>query len=350
MADNILSLLITNIIPETEEAATFVLKEINGVKISYLAGQFLTFIFTKNDHEIRRSYSMSSTPGIDEQIQVTVKRVHNGEISRLLLDNYQAGDILTAMSPAGMFIQDESNHIEKDIFLLAAGSGITPVFSLLQEILYHQPSASVKLLYQNHSEESTIFRKKLENLVALFPGRFVWMDFVSTPASHEHTLRRLNNEQLELIVPDIMQYAADKATFFICGPPSFMRMCQFTLLLMGFSESQLKKEFFVIDPAPPPPLIVNPQRRSVIIHAKNRHISFTTEYPQTILQSALDQHIALPYSCRGGRCSACVAKCISGEVIMSMNDVLTDKDMQNGLVLTCVGYAATDITLEYVNG
>jgi ring-1,2-phenylacetyl-CoA epoxidase subunit PaaE len=346
MVEHILTLRIKKIITETKEAASFVLEEINGKVISYKAGQFLTLILNTNGHETRRSYSISSTPGIDSHVQITVKRVHNGEISRHLLDHYKEGNILKALMPSGMFVMNEHKKSE-DVFLLAAGSGITPVFSLLKDILYNRDVLSVILFYQNHAEHDTIFRNELQQLAIDFSTRFTWFDFVSNPQHADYAMRRMNNDILEQTIPALMKYKSGDATFFICGPLSFMRMCQYTLMLMGFAQAQIKKEYFVINTPPAPPLMINTLPRTVFLKNVEPAISFTTTFPQTILQSALEQGIALPYSCRGAKCSTCVARCVSGEVVMSMNDVLTDEDLKHGLVLTCVGYAATDLVLEY---
>lgn len=349
MINQVLDFRITKIIPETQETSTFVLEEGSGKKVFYKAGQFITFIFRLNGFEVRRSYSMSSTPGVDDQLSITVKRVRNGQVSRYLLDHCRVGDMLTAIAPSGMFVLDEQISAQSDVFLLAAGSGIAPVYALLKDILHHKPGVSVHLVYQNHTKSGTVFRKELEQMAIQYAHRFTWLDFVSVSHSPLHSLRRLNNEKLENVISQKTGTDRSKARFFICGPMAFMRMCQFTILLMGFGEERIRKEFFVIDEPPPPPLIKDVQPRRVTVHAGDQRLAFTTGYPKTILQSALDQNIALPYSCRGGRCSACVAKCLKGEIKMSVNDVLTQSDLDRGLVLTCVGYAASDIELAFDN-
>jgi ring-1,2-phenylacetyl-CoA epoxidase subunit PaaE len=351
MIEHILNLRIAGIVQETATAASFLLEDTTGNDIVYKPGQFLTLIFNHGLHEVRRSYSISSPPGSGKQVRITVKRVHNGEISRLLLDHYHTGDILKAALPAGMFVLDDNKADKaRDIFFLAAGSGISPVFSLLTSILNNTRNTSVILAYQNHSEKETIFRPELEEIAGKFTHRFKWYDFVSYPEAGGHSSMRLNNEILEALIPAVTRYLPADTVFFVCGPPSFMRMCQFTILLMGYRAAQVKKEYFVINTPPPPPLIVNPVERMVEVEGTGEDIHFTTVYPKTILESALEKGVALPYSCRGGRCSTCVAKCIRGEVVMSMNDVLTEADIRNGLVLTCVGYAVTDIALTYRQG
>jgi ring-1,2-phenylacetyl-CoA epoxidase subunit PaaE len=115
---------------------------------------------------------------------------------------------------------------------------------------------------------------------------------------------------------------------------------------MGVADEHIRKENFVINAVPPPPPTTDSSPKNVVLRWKGREFRFTVSYPITILQAALNNQIHLPYSCRGGRCSTCTIKCISGKVKMSINEVLTDRDLQQGLVLSCVGFAETDLELE----
>ena len=126
-----------------------------------------------------------------------------------------------------------------------------------------------------------------------------------------------------------------------------MAMVQFTLRVMGFSEDQLRKEHFVIEPVRKPAFTMPATVHTVVVHYAQQTHQFTTAWPDTILQAAQKQGIALPYSCNTGRCATCAAHCRKGSVTMSNNEVLTDKDLQQGLVLTCTGYATTDVELEF---
>ena len=141
---------------------------------------------------------------------------------------------------------------------------------------------------------------------------------------------------------------------YICGPKQFMRMAQFTLRVMGYEDARISKENFVVDFVPPPPFMTDTSPKEVTIHIHGKTHILQVAYPHNILEAALSNNIQLPYSCRGGRCSTCTAKCVKGRVKMSINDVLTDRDnkkvvmdLAEGLVLTCVGYAETDVELEF---
>ncbi len=134
--------------------------------------------------------------------------------------------------------------------------------------------------------------------------------------------------------------------FYICGPAGFMRMIQFVVKLMGVGDEHIRKENFVIDPLPVTPVWLDTAPKEIKIRWKEKVFEFSVSYPETILQAALKNNIHLPYSCRAGRCASCTLVCVSGNVKMSINEVLTAKDLREGLVLTCVGYAETDLLLQ----
>ena len=337
---------VLDVVPETDDAATFFLENESGSAVRYQAGQFLTLLFQHHGLDIRRSYSLSSTPGIDRHCSITVKRKPNGEISRFLLDRVKPGDALVSLQPAGRFTVETDPALQRRFFFIAAGSGIVPVFSLLKKILAEEPLAEIVLIYQNHDERHIIFREELEKMSEANRSRFNYIRLLSAPRDHTKSPLRLTNFLLEQFV-SLLVSPEKETLFYLCGPLPFMRMAQFTLRLLGFSEEQIRKEIFTVDFIPPPPLMTDYGARQVIIHFQGRTHAIQTSYPKNILQTALDHHIQLPYSCRSGRCSTCMARCVRGTVLMSMNEVLTDRDLEEGLVLTCVGYAATDVELQF---
>src|SRR5579871_2491651 len=157
-----LQLKVTNIIRYGNDSATIFLQNINDEKINYKAGQFLTFIFKHRDSELRRSYSLSSDPGIDSHLSITVKRIANGEISRYLLDYLKIGEVLTALAPAGKFTIETNKNFKRQFFFIAAGSGIVPVFALIRQVLNEETNSNILLIYQNHNEQQIIFKEELE--------------------------------------------------------------------------------------------------------------------------------------------------------------------------------------------
>jgi ferredoxin-NADP reductase len=325
---------------ELPDVATFFLSEISGKKIGYSAGQFVTLVFTHHDEEIRRSYSLSSSPG-EPFMAITIKRIANGEISRFLLTKVKPGDVLNAVEPAGRFIITGFDA-EKDIFLFAAGSGIVPVFSQLKYILGRPGKSHIILIYSNQNERSVLFRDQLDELALRNPKRFKVIHLLSNEAN------RLNNLLVEKLVRQNLIYNIDKAEFFTCGPFDYMRMIRLTLLYMGLEPAQIRKENFVLETVPVSATPISFPPKNIRIHFNTETYDLIVGENQSILQAALQNNIALPYSCRVGDCSTCSAICKSGKVEMVKNDVLTDADIAVGWILTCTGHPLTDdVVIEF---
>jgi ring-1,2-phenylacetyl-CoA epoxidase subunit PaaE len=337
---------VIQVIAETPDVATYVLEEANGNPVTWEAGQSLTFLFYHNGHEIRRSYSICTAHGIDKHVAITVKKKTNGEISRFILKNWQRGSMVESLPPAGRFIIDTDPAQKRHVWFIAAGSGITPILALIKKLLCNEPESHITLIYQNHDERSIIFHKVLQELATQHAHRFNRIDLLSNPIYPDAKSARLNNWLLEQLVNTHLTPTTLKVLFYTCGPEPFMRMAQFTLRVMGFAEDQLRKEHFVIEPVRKPAFTMPSTAFNVILHYAQKTHHFTSAWPDTILQAARKNGITLPYSCNTGRCATCAAYCRKGSVTMSNNEVLTDTDLQVGLVLTCTGYAASDLELE----
>jgi ferredoxin-NADP reductase len=329
---------------ETSDTATFYLSPVNGEKINYKAGQFITLIFSHRHNEIRRSYSLSSSPN-EDLLAITVKRIENGEISRFLLTKTHVGNVWNALAPAGKFtVHDVAG--EKDIFYFAAGSGITPVYAHLKYILSRAGNSKFTLIYSSRNAETTLFYAELNTLAANHPERLSVVYLLSDAGLSR---KRLNNELVITLVNKHLKYAADRAEFFICGPFVYMRMVRLTLIYMGIADTQIRKENFVIETVSVPADPVNFPPRVIKLRFKGTDYDLTVGDNQTILQAALQNNIALPYSCKTGICSSCTAICRSGKVAMSINDVLTDEDIKANWILTCTGPPVSDdVVVEFL--
>lgn len=336
---------VIQIIPETRDTITYLLEEAQGKTVTWEAGQSLTFLFYHDHHEIRRSYSICTTPGIDKHVAITVKKKENGEISRHILNTWQHGTTATSLPPAGRFTITTDPAQQRHVFFIAAGSGIVPILGLIKKVLYYEPATHITLIYQSR-DENIIYHQPLQQLTLQYAHRFRRIDLLSNPIDADTKPARLNNWLLEQLLITNKPKTAN-ALFYTCGPEPFMRMVQFTLRVMGFSEDQLRKEHFVIEPVRKPAFSLPPGEHTVVLHHTQQTHRFFASWPDTILKAAQQHGIALPYSCNTGRCGTCTVKCTKGSVKMSNNEVLTDKDLQEGLVLTCTGYAETDVELEW---
>ncbi|QKJ31407.1 ferredoxin--NADP reductase [Mucilaginibacter mali] len=319
---------------EAADIATYFLSELSGRKVNYRAGQFITLVFDHHEKELRRSYSISSSPD-EDLLAITVKRVANGELSRFLLGHAKVGDVWHAAEPAGRFTLGDYPG-ERDIFFFAAGSGVTPILSQLKYLLNRDGASKLHLIYSNRNNRSILFKTELDALMQQHPERLNIIYLLSDDG------RRLNNVIAERLVNENLRFGVQRALFYLCGPFDYMRMVRLTLKFMGIPDAHIRKENFVLDTV----AVVTPKAtfapHKVRIELGDETYDIITGENQSILQAALQNNIPLPYSCRAGICSSCAVKCKSGEVRMTANEVLTDADLADGWVLTCTGYAMGD--------
>lgn len=339
-------LTICRIIKESPDTKTFILENLGDHSYHYKAGQFLTFRFDKQSGEQRRSYSISSAPLANEPLSITVKRVENGEYSRYFHDHAQVGDMLECVGVGGLFTIPENIDQMEQVFFLAAGSGITPVFSIIKTLLQTHPSIHIVLIYSNKSVADTIFYEKLTDLSNQSKGRLK-IDFLFS-TSNNILKARLNNSLLTSMLDDYRKAIKEKTLAYICGPVEYMDTVSITLLTEGIPKSNIYKENFVpyipeITELPPD---TNPHK--VRIKFNDRIEEITVQHPVSILHQAQKEGISLPYSCESGQCGSCAARCTHGHVWIAYNEILTDRELNQGLVLTCQGFPyGGDVELEY---
>jgi len=355
LESDLITLSVTGIIHETADTISIkLLPAGNGSLPAYKAGQFITLVFNAGGKELRRSFSLSSSPDVDRELCITVKRIINGEISRYLFEKLKPGDELQALPPNGRFIVDyaDPSHA-RDLLLVAAGSGITPVFSIIKSLLLKEPLTQLTLIYSNRREETAIFYEALKNLEKTSGGKLKCIFIFSELAPHADSITgHLNKDLLQSLITGNIKYKKEEAEFYLCGPFSFMRMANIAIIAMGFDERHIHKENFVItaeqEAINTPPFIEDQSEKTVFIHYPGGETELKVPAGTTILNAALQKGIKLPYSCKAGICGSCTAKCKEGEVKMSNNQVLTDKDLKEGWVLTCTGYPATKtVDLEF---
>ena len=336
-------------IPETGDTATFVLEPADGLPLHYLPGQYLTLLFQSNAQEKRRAYSFSTCPGVDALPAITVKRVVNGEFSNYLLRHVEPGDLLDAIEPNGLFLLPEKQV--DTLFFIAAGSGITPVFSQLKMLLQSRENAhwntKIVLYYANRDSQSTIFKSQIDRWIAEYPERFKCVYFFSREKNAKNALsRHLNNELLEqLLLAHFQGKIAPRqrrnAWFYLCAPTALMRMARMTLRTLDFPDEHIRQETFLPDTRLPERMVDTSKTHTIYAKGKNEQIEFQTFEGETILNAALRQGIALPYTCKSGVCFTCLAKCTAGEVEVAFVDS-TRREGPGSMVNTCIGYALSE--------
>jgi len=304
--------------------------------ITYTAGQYLTLVHLGKYEEIRRSYSFTSAPALSEPMTIGVKRIENGFFSRRLIEQAKPGDKLVTIGARGRFNLPAEMEGIRQVFFLAAGSGITPVFSLLKTVLHLHPHVKVTLVYSNASPEKTLFLQELQMLQQQHSQLQIEFLFSNSKFLSK---ARLYRDLLENFVRDYVQVPFNNVLFYVCGPESYMRMCSYVLQEAQVPHENIKKEDFVIARLRPPRATPPDEKtRQVHIEMGAQQFQFEVNFPDTILQAAKKSGISLPYSCEVGRCGNCLARCTSGSVWHSYNEVLTDKELAQGMALTCVAH------------
>ncbi|HEV7331832.1 MAG TPA: 2Fe-2S iron-sulfur cluster-binding protein [Flavisolibacter sp.] len=320
---------------EVRDFKTIVFEE--GHNIRYKAGQYITLVRFENGEELRRSYSITSSPVLGEPLSIGVKRVENGAFSRRLIDRTQPGDELLSTGSGGFFVLPDDASRYGQLFFFAAGSGITPVLSLIKTALHAFAHIRVVLVYSNASVEKAVYLKDLQALQQHFGNRFSLETLFSNAADLSRA--RLHRD---LLLSYLEQFAGEEGSntlYYICGPESYMRLCIYTLQEAGVDSSHIRKENFYFsnqvrrDAFPP-----DTENHLAVIRLGNAEYSIPVDYPDAILKAAKKQGLVLPYSCEAGRCGNCVAKCVQGTIWHSYNEVLTEKELAQGLILTCVGH------------
>jgi ferredoxin-NADP reductase len=331
------------IIQQTDSVKTLVLRPVIPGSVRYRSGQFLTFAFTHNGEDLRRSYSFSSSPVADEELSITVKRLPNGMLSRRRVDAARPGQIFTVLKPSGLFVLPDDIHAGTHLVFFAAGVGITPIFSLIKTALTTYPDIRISLLYSNRSATDALFYEELRQWQHQHPD-FHIIHLFSTASDLSRA--RLNKELVPILLAE-NNIDINNSLFYLCGPFVYMRMVLLALEEAGVPATAIRKENFntdVITHILQPP---DTGPHEVTILRKGGTYRFSMQYPDTILKAAARHNVSLPYSCENGICGSCMAHCTSGRVWHRNNEVLTDAELQKGMILTCVGYPiGGNITLE----
>lgn len=341
------NLKVKKIVPETTDAISIVF-EMPEPAISYKSGQFLTLIREIEGKEIRRSYSFCSAPGIDEDIAVTIKRVKGGLMSNYLPDHLHEGDAVRVMEPMGNFTTEFDAGSKRHVIMFAGGSGITPMMSLTKSILTHEPESVVSLIYANRNIDSIIFKDELDKWQTLHKGRLnVFHVLDEAPVNWQGSSGLLNHDILEKLLAQIPDWGEDKTDYLMCGPEGMMHNVETLLAQQNVTKDKIIKESFVAgtlnkEPKSEQDTTAPAKARTVKILYEGEEYAIAVEPGKTILETALDEGIDLPYSCQAGLCTACRGKCLSGKVKMDEEEGLSHDEREEGYVLTCVGHPESD--------
>ncbi|WP_299820999.1 ferredoxin--NADP reductase [uncultured Pontibacter sp.] len=354
MSSIYLNLKVVEVTRETSDAVTIHFEHPEKQIIPYKPGQFLTLILNINGKEVRRSYSLSSTPQEAPRLGVTVKRVSGGVVSNYLLDHVKVGEEIKVMQPIGNFCLTCAPDNQRHVLLFGAGSGITPLMSILKAVLHEEPKSNVTLLYGNTDEDSIIFKDKLEALQSQYADRFKVVYIFSQPKQACENRGRMNQSLIIKILERLQLAKVENAMYYMCGPEGMMDEVRHALDVLHVPSQNIFRESFVSNK-----LIEQQQQaqhgdvlasdddgeiitQTVTIIYEGAEYRVEVQPDQTILEAALDQDVDLPYSCQAGLCTACRGKCLSGKVHLDEREGLSDAELDEGYVLNCVGHPLTN--------
>lgn len=343
-------LKVKNIVQETRDAISVVFEHPADNKIDYKSGQFLTLIVPVEGKEVRRAYSLCTSPFVDEDLAVTVKRVDKGLMSNWLADHLKPGAKVKVMEPMGQFTTEYNAAGKRHIIMFAGGSGITPMMSIIKSMLTKEPESMVSLIYCNRDIDSIIFKDQLEKLQTKYEGRLHVIHVLDTaPMNWQGYSGLLNHDMLTKLFERIPDWGIQKSTYLMCGPEGMMKNVESLLVMRQIPKEKIFKESFVqgtIDKdqkkETSAAASTELKAREVTIRYDGQEYKIMVPPNKAILETALDQGIDLPYSCQSGLCTACRGKALSGQVKLDEEEGLSQSERAEGYVLTCVGHPLTD--------
>lgn len=342
------NLVVKEIVPETKDAISIVFHQPEN-KVNYKSGQFLTLITNIKGKDVRRAYSLCSSPYVDEDLAVSVKRVDDGLMSNWLPDTVKAGDTIKVLEPMGHFTTVFDKDKKRHLIMFAGGSGITPMLSLIKSTLTQEPDSIVSLIYCNRDIDSIIFKDELAKWETNYQGRLHVIHVLdNAPMNWQGYSGLLNPEMLKKLFERIPDWGMDKSTYLMCGPEGMMKNVETLLKEHNIPKEKIFKESFVqgtIDKEKKQAESSAPEEkktREVTIRYDGSEYKIMVEPDRAILETALDQGIDLPFSCQSGLCTACRGKALSGKVKLDEEEGLSQSERDEGYVLTCVGHPMTD--------
>jgi len=322
------------------------------IPYQYKQGQYITLKMNVNGEELRRSYSICTSPHSENELRVAVKEVQGGRMSTYINRTLKAGDSVEVMTPMGSFYSSLNGSAKKKYVLFAGGSGITPMMSILKSTLYVEKQSTITLIYANKNEESTIFKKEIDALAASNPNIKVVYIFDS-PTSKISDLQTgiITAEKAMALIENFGGVNADE--YFICGPGPMMENVKITLEKLKIAKEKIHIEYFsavadAVKKAEEESAGANVKSKITILqYGIETNLELTTD-GATILDAAIDAGVDAPFSCKGAVCCTCRAKILEGKVKMDANFALTDDEVAQGFVLTCQAHPLTEkVVVDY---
>lgn len=313
------------------------------------AGQHLPIKLTINGEEVRRSYSISSSPDTDDGLRISVKRVKGGVVSNHINDHIQAGDVIEAAAPNGTFTLEPGETKRRTHYFFGAGSGITPLYAMLCTVMAAEPNSFAHLAYGNTNEKTIMLEDDLNALWEAHPGRMSIHHLFTKPgwwSSAEYWRKgHIDKAAIEALIAENPPYAQD-AQYYVCGPGRMNKAVKQALMSLDVPASRIHMESY--GGAADLDTSVEGMAATAQVKLNGATQSVDIANGQTVLEAVKTAGLKPPFSCQSGVCGSCRAKITDGEVHMRSRAALEDKDIATGAILTCQSLPTTQtLALSY---
>jgi len=315
-------------------------------KFCFIPGQYITIKKDLAGKEIRRAYSICSSKE-SNSIRIGIKAVDKGTFSVFATSKLKVGDVLEVSPPEGRFILNPAEDNEKQYLAFAAGSGITPVLSMLRSVLEAESKSKFVLVYGNQAPNDTMFKNDIDHLKEKYPEQF-FVYYTYSKTNEENTLfGRIDISKVNYIIKN-KHKELEFDEFFLCGPESMIDTVKKDLLEKGYSNSEIHFELFSTELDKDDSDIILEGEAIITVLLDDEEETFPMKKERSILEAVLKKGLDAPFSCQGGICSSCLAQITKGKAMMDKNTILTDEEVEDGLILTCQAHPITDeITIDY---
>lgn len=332
---------VTNRIDGNAKTVQFAVPDSLQAQFAWRAGQHITLSLKIDGQAVRRSYTISASPHVTEQtsepLQITVKRVTGGVVSNFINDHIQVGDTLEVAPPNGGFTLTPEGNRQRSYYFFGAGSGITPLWAMINAVLTAEPHSTCYLLYANRNDSSIIYRNELAELQKAYPQQLVIAHVLSSPrwtsAFKYWQSGRLDNTKIADFIRENPPIAQD-CQYYICAPDALLTLIRSALQAIDVPSNRIHFETF--GGAITPDLPIEGVYADLSLNLYGQTHELNVQENETVLEAILNAGIhGVPYGCQSGVCGSCKAQLTGGKVAMKNRSALSDEDIANGEVLTC---------------
>ncbi len=333
------ALTVASVEPLTPNAValTFAIPDSLREAYAFKAGQYITIKYKQNGKELRRAYSISCAPS-SGRLTVGIKKMPNGTFSVHANENLRAGDVLEVVPPEGRFVYEGKGP--HTVAAFAAGSGITPIMSIAQTVLEAHPQNSFVLVFGNQSPEETMYAKDLRDLQDKYTDRFFVQHVHSRVQGEDALYGHIEKSTVNFILKNKFK-GTSFDSFYLCGPEELVQLVSGTLKENEIAEEKIHIELFTSEDTEDSMAEELEGKTRVTVVLDDEEHSLIMDKKQLVLDAVLNHKIDAPYSCQGGVCSSCIARIVEGKAEMVKNQILTDGEVAEGLILTCQAHPLT---------